>query len=154
MKFGKLRSIGHNLANSLASGIGLLIGVYQMDVFGEAQRSPEGYIEVDFLAGKVSGEHASRSLRRAISLYAQALPSLCMKHGCSVRGFRSLSARFSVDTIGPRFEVTVEDQCGRRVTDEFIGSPGTYVRVLDASGRVRRKRARVSRSSVVTSTPT
>ena len=37
MKFDELRSIGHNIADSLASGIGLLIGYYQMDIFGEAR---------------------------------------------------------------------------------------------------------------------
>lgn len=33
MKFGVLRSIGHNIADSLASGIGLMIGVYTTNVF-------------------------------------------------------------------------------------------------------------------------
>ncbi len=149
MKFGELRSIGHNIADSVASGIGLLIGVYQMDVFEEAQRSPEAYIEVDFLKGVVTGGRPSRSLKRAISLYTQILPSFCMKHGCSVTAFRSLSARFSADPIGKKFEVSVEDQRGRRVTDEFIGSPGKYIRILDAGGRVRRKRARIHSPEVI-----
>jgi hypothetical protein len=43
MKFGELKSIGHNIADSLASGIGLMIGVYEMDIFGEAANSHEGY---------------------------------------------------------------------------------------------------------------
>jgi hypothetical protein len=47
MKFGTLKSIGHNIAESLASGIGMMIGVYEMDVFGEAAAAPQGYIEVD-----------------------------------------------------------------------------------------------------------
>lgn len=42
MKFDTLRSIGHNIADSLGSGIGLLIGVYEMDVFGEAAGAPDG----------------------------------------------------------------------------------------------------------------
>jgi hypothetical protein len=32
MKHDDLRSIGHNIAHSLASGIGLMIGVYNMDI--------------------------------------------------------------------------------------------------------------------------
>lgn len=42
MKFDTLRSIGHNIADSLGSGIGLLIGVYEMDVFGERQAPLKG----------------------------------------------------------------------------------------------------------------
>lgn len=42
MKFGKLKSLGHNLADSMASGMGFLIGVYHMDVFAEATASEEG----------------------------------------------------------------------------------------------------------------
>jgi hypothetical protein len=55
MKFDELRSIGHNIADSLASGIGLLIGFYDMNIFHEAHRSREGFITVDFLTGKTSG---------------------------------------------------------------------------------------------------
>ena len=154
MKFGELRSIGHNIADSLTSGIGLLIGVYQMDVFDEALRAPEGYIEVDFLKGAVTHGVATQHLRRAIVLYTQALPSLCLKHRCSVTAFRSLTARFSVGSDGPRFDVSIEDQRGRSVTDEYIGSPGKYIRVLDANGRVRRKRASITRSSVLPFPPT
>ncbi len=51
MKFDELRSIGHNIADSLASGTGLLIGIYGTDIFGEASRSPERFITVDFLTG-------------------------------------------------------------------------------------------------------
>ena len=33
MKFGELKSIGHNIADSLACGPGFLIGVYCTDIF-------------------------------------------------------------------------------------------------------------------------
>ncbi len=51
MKHAVLTSVAHNIADSLASGIGLMIGVYEMDIFGEAAHSSEGFIEVDFLTG-------------------------------------------------------------------------------------------------------
>jgi hypothetical protein len=136
MKFDTLRSIGHNIADSLASGIGLLIGVYEMDIFGEAGRSPEGYIAVDFLTGTSEGAKPSPSLARAISLYREAVVLLCGKHGTSPAAFRTLTARYSV---GGRFVVTVEDHSGRRRVDEYTGMPGRRVRVLDPLGRVRRK---------------
>jgi hypothetical protein len=47
MKFDELRSIAHNIADSLASGNGFLIGVYDMHLFGEASQSPEGFMTVD-----------------------------------------------------------------------------------------------------------
>ena len=72
MKFDQLRSIGHNIADSLASGAGLMVGFYEMDVFGEAARSSEGFIEVDFLAGISSGGSASPYLARAVELYRDA----------------------------------------------------------------------------------
>jgi hypothetical protein len=148
MKLGQLRSIGHNIADSLASGIGLMIGVYAMDVFGEARRSPERSIDVDFLKGVVTAGRASRGSRSAVALYAKALPSLCVKHGCSVGDFRSLSAKFFEGNLGPQFDVTVEDRFGRRVTDEWVGSPGKHILTLDATGHIRRKRSRVSRPVV------
>jgi len=49
MKTGTLRAIAHNIADSLGSGFGLLIGVYDMNVFDEAKKSSGGVITIDFL---------------------------------------------------------------------------------------------------------
>jgi hypothetical protein len=118
MKFGALKSIGHNIADSLTSGIGLMIGVYHMDIFGEAAASPEGFIEVDFLAGTTAGGAVSPVLARAARLYAEALDDLCSRHGASPSDFRRLTARFSGGGARPRFRVTVEDRNGRSSSDE------------------------------------
>ncbi len=118
MKFDGLRSIGHNIADSLASGIGLLIGVYEMDIFGEARRSREGFITVDFLTGTSAGAKPSRSLARAVALYGKALPGLCRRHGTSVAAFRTLTARYSTDRFNRRYVVTVEDHQGRCAVDD------------------------------------
>jgi len=77
-KFGILRSIGHNVADSVGSGVGLLVGVYSMDIYGEAAASPEGYIEINFLTGKTSGSKVSESLGDAIKLYKEGLPRLVL----------------------------------------------------------------------------
>ena len=133
MKFGALKSVGHNVADSLASGIGLMIGVYSMDVFGEAAAGPEGYIEVDFLLGTTSGSPASRKLLRAISLYRDALPDLCRKHGVRIEEFKTLRARFGIDkAYGPHFAVTVVNRTGKSSTDQYLGTPGR---------RLKRRRA-------------
>ncbi|MFG6486279.1 hypothetical protein ACG04R_06320 [Roseateles sp. BYS78W] len=125
MKFGNLRSLAHNLADSLASGIGLLIGVYDMNVFGEAAAEEPGYIEVDFLAATAAGSPASPSLLQAIERYRQALPTLAAKHGVVLGQIRVLSARFGTDSVyGCHFTVTVITEDGRSATDRYVGSPG------------------------------
>jgi hypothetical protein len=141
MKFGVLKSVAHNIADSLASGIGLMIGVYEMDIFGEASHSPERFIDVDFLTGKTMGGRPSRSLSRAIKLYAEALPTLCEKHAINPNDFRELTVRYSAG----RFIVTVEDIDGRRSVDEYEANPGRRPRVLDPLGRIRRKKGTLSR---------
>ena len=140
MKFRELTSIGHNIADSFASGMGFLIGVYEIDVFREAEKSPEGYILIDFIAGTSSGAQPSPSLAKAISLYAQALDGLCKRHGTRADAFRELKARYSLDSHGGRFVVTVQDQSGRCAMDEYLGLPGRRVMELDELGRVRPKR--------------
>jgi hypothetical protein len=138
MKFGDLRSLAHNLADSFASGVGLLVGVYEMDVYGEAARSPVGFIEVDFLAGRASGGPPSASLERAIALYRDALPDLCARHRAEAPAFRTLVVRFWEAYDGRRYRVTIEDRNGRRSVDDYQGAPGRRVRGLDRLGRVRR----------------
>jgi hypothetical protein len=142
MKLDELRSIAHNVADSLGSGIGLLIGVYEMDIFGEAQRSAEGFITVDFLTGRSSGGKPSPSLARAIRLYRVGLADLCRKHGTSPAVFQELTARYSLGPRGRHLLVTVVDQRGRRSIDEYAGMPATRVRALDHLGRVRKMSAR------------
>lgn len=144
MKFNQLRAIGHNITDSLADGNGFLIGHYDMRLFEKVRRSSEGFIEVDFLTGNSSGGQPSPALARAFELYSGALPMLCLRHGISGATFRQLCARFFADG---RFTVTVEDSEGRSVTDEYVGSPGRRIQVLDPRGRIRRKRGHVVRAS-------
>jgi len=62
MKFDDLRSIGHNIAISVGGGVSFLAGEYGLDVFGDASRSPEGFLTVDFLKGTSTGATPSPSL--------------------------------------------------------------------------------------------
>jgi hypothetical protein len=146
MKHDDLRSIAHNIADSLASGIGLLIGFYEMDVFGEAARNPRGEITVDFLRGMAVDGRVTQPLGKALALYRDALPGLCERHGVSADTFRVLTARyFTAGIYGRRFVVTVEDQFGRRSIDEYEGNPGRRIMVLDRLGRRRRKAGKRTR---------
>ena len=125
MKLGKLKALGHNIADSLGSGIGMLIGVYEMDVYFEASSSTEGFIIVDFLKGTSTGGKTSAELDSAIAKYRAALPDLCAKHGLDMALIAELSARFGVDAVyGPHFTVTVASTDGKRSMDRYIGSPG------------------------------
>jgi len=129
MKFGNLKSLGHNLADSMASGIGLLIGMYGMNVFAEAAASNEGHVTVNFLSGTTTGAIPSASLSRAICLYRDELPRLCVKHGIDMTKIKTLEARFGTDqAYGPHFKGTVETLQGKTSTDQYIGIPGKKLR--------------------------
>ena len=138
MKHAVLTSVGHNIADSLASGIGLMIGVYEMDVFGEAARSAEGFIEVDFLQGATSGAAPSEALGRAIKLYSKALPELCRKHGVGVGDYERLTARYSGVWPSQAIVVEVVDRAGRASRDTDLGRPAARPKSMDSLGRLRR----------------
>ncbi|MDC7694428.1 hypothetical protein PQU94_09055 [Asticcacaulis sp. DXS10W] len=140
MRLAALKSIGHNIADSLASGMGFMIGVYATDIFGEASATPEGYILVDFITGETSGGKVSPSLAKAVLLYSQMLGDLCNRHGVPSNAFRLLEVRYVHDPYGQRFVVSIEDQTGRKSIDEYIGNPGKRVKELDHLGRIRPKR--------------
>ncbi len=136
-KFGELRAIGHNIADSMASGMGFMIGVYTMNVYAEVAAAPEGYIDVDFLTGRVSGGSVTKSFMDDVKKYQLELPSLCERHGIEIASFRKLTVRFSGQGVLRGFSVTTEDHQGRSSTDHFRGSPGKRVKILDHLGRVR-----------------
>ena len=129
MKLGHLKSIGHNIADSLASGIGLMIGVYDTDVFAEAAAESEGFIVVDFIAGTTTGTNVSEHLRGAVRRYRHELPELCAKHSVDPSQLRRLEVRYGTDSVyGRHFTVSVEDGSGRESSDRYIGVPGRRLR--------------------------
>lgn len=50
---GQLRSVAHSIADSLASGVSLMTGFYDLHVYEDALRSENGVLTVDLLNGKV-----------------------------------------------------------------------------------------------------
>ncbi len=129
MKLGELKSLGHNIADSLASGVGSMIGVYDMDAFAEAAAEPEGFIVVDFMTGTTTGANVSDGFRQAVARYRDALPGLCSRHGVDPKELARLEARFGTDPVdGPHFTVHVESLDGRRSTDRYVGVPGKRAR--------------------------
>jgi hypothetical protein len=126
MRHTELKAVGHNIAHSLASGMGFMIGTFQTNVFAEASAEPPGYLEVDFLNGTVSGSPASPGLQRAVELYrSEALPKLCEAHTVDLSAVRTLRVRYTVHAVhGPEFTVTVEDTRGRQSVESYTGWPG------------------------------
>jgi hypothetical protein len=115
----------------------LLVGIYNMDIFGEAARNPKGFIVVDFLTGTTSGGIPSADLAFAIGQYREGLHALCLKHNTSPRVFKQLTARYTAGPFGGRFLVCVADHRGHTAIDEYLGVSGNRTRVLDSLGRVR-----------------
>jgi len=125
MKIGELTSFGHNVADSLASGVCFMVGMYGVDIHAEAAASPEGHIVVDFKAGSTSGSEVSADLRHAVESYSERLPELAARHGLDTAEIEVLMARFGTDPVlGRHFTVTVEASDGRRSVDRYVGSPG------------------------------
>lgn len=136
MKHAVLTSVGHNISDSLACGMGFLIGLHGTDVFGEAALSPGGFIEVDFLTGTTVGR-VSPSLATAVSRYAEALPELCESQGVAVADFARLSTRY-VGSTAHHFIVEVTDRRGRTSRDRYVGLASERPKAVDRLGRVRR----------------
>lgn len=125
MKLGELTAFGHNVADSLASGMCFMIGLYTLDIFAEAAASREGEIVVNFLTGATAGSPASAGIKHATGQFAQRLPELASQHGLDIGQIRVLSARFGTDKVaGRHFQVSVETADGRRSMDQYVGSPG------------------------------
>ncbi len=125
MKIGELASFGHNLADSLASGICFMAGIHFVDIYREASDSPIGHIVVDFLTGSTSGSPVSAELDRTVKRFSELLPELAKKQGLNPSEITVLSARFGTDSIaGSHFCVTVEASDGRKSVDQYTGYPG------------------------------
>lgn len=140
MKHNELRSVAHNIAHSLASGIGLLVGVYDSDIFGEAKLSNEKHIKVDFINGTTTGGSPSAKLADTIKRYSEVLPEVCEKQGVSVADFKELSAKFFSDATDRMVSVTVEDMNNKRSVDTYHGYELRHPKVVDDLGRIRTKR--------------
>ena len=147
MKHDRLCAIGHNLADSMASGLGFVIGYHEMDVFGEAASSLGGVIEVDFLNGCVIRGEASDSLKAAVAQFAKALPDFCRENGAEATDFQALSVVFDATALERRALLAVTDRNGHSSTTEYAGIPLKRLRVLDDFGRVRRAPRRVGATS-------
>lgn len=140
MRHNRLHAVAHNFAESLASGLGFVIGYYPTDVFKEAAANGEQGLVVDFLNGEVLAERCSKDLRRAISKYRDAFPEFCAKHGVEQADFRMFRVRFLKGQLHNPWIVTIEDSDGKSSSREYRGVPGRRVKDKDELGRLRPRR--------------
>lgn len=126
MKIGELKSFGHNLADSLSSGMCMMSGSYGgVNIYAEAAGSAPGHVTVNFISGTTSGNPVSDGLSAVVQQFSRELPALCEGHGLKLAEIRQISARFGTDRVaGPHFSVTVESIDGRRSVDRYVGFPG------------------------------
>src|SRR6185437_1962618 len=127
----------HNMAASMAGGIGLLIGMYDFQVFRDAARSPGWTITVDFLQGQVLGGKPSAGVVSAAKAYRDALPRFCTKHHISPEDFQEMTARYTARPGQCSFIVTITDRLGRRSSTEYSAPQGKRLMILDNEGRLR-----------------
>lgn len=132
MKHDRLHSVAHNFADSMASGLGFVVGHCPTDVFADAAANGEIGVIVDFLRGRVFGKSSSYELRRALPLYCKAFPNFCEIHGANVLDFTMFRARFVWGQLHHRYLVTIEDSRGKCSTREYEGCPGRRVKQYDA----------------------
>lgn len=136
MKHKQLHSIGHNYADSLASGLGFVVGHCEANVFADAASSPDCHLTVDFLNGNLLNGTASKQLLSAIPIFQNEFDNFCQKHGTTRCDFEEFTVRFEAGRRSKRYFVTVADKRGRRSTIEYIGVPGRRIKMLDHLGRV------------------
>ena len=138
MRHEVLRSVAHNMAASLASGLSFIIGIYVLDIFAEARKDRSRRITLDFLNGVVINGSPSPGLEKSLQLYRDALPDFCRKHGVSSSDFTMLVAEYWTAAGVPSFNVTIRDRLGRMTCTAYEGYVGRRVRFRDWSGRVRK----------------
>lgn len=142
MKHGQLRSVAHSIADSLASGISLMTGFYELRVYEDAMRSEDGILIIDLLNGKVIKGEASPDLAEAVLRIPAEFDRLCQAEGFSRSDCRHALAHFHTNQLTHGFTLAVEDNSGRATETDFQGTPARRVIEPDQLGRLRRRAIR------------
>ena len=141
MKHGILCAIVHNVAASLGNGVSFLTGFYELDLFGDAARSRDGRLTVNFLTGKIVEGRPQISSITAARRSKAALARLLRDAGGSISDLTEATATYSANEV---FTVTVSDMSGKRSSFDYKGFDGARVLEIDKMGRVRRRPPRKS----------
>jgi len=142
MNHGQLRSVAHSIADSLASGVSLITGFYDLHIYEDAMRSEGGVLTVDLLNGRVVKGTPSTDVTSAVLHIPKEFDRLCAAKGLARSDCRRALAHFRTTPISQEFTLVVEDSSGRTTETDFQGVPARRVMELDHLGRLRRRAIR------------
>ena len=142
MKHSKLQAIVHNVADSLGSGISLMTGFYDLDVYADARNSPKQILKVDLLRGVVTEGDAEVNLLAALKRVPAALMELCERAGGSWDEYRRAEVIFDGNLSRLGFTIIVEDKMGKLTETDYLGSPAKRAKAIDVYGRLIPKPSR------------
>jgi hypothetical protein len=137
MKHSQLKSIAHSLAASLASGCSLMTGVYDLDIYDDAGRSPGNELIVDLLNGVVVAGAASPQVSAAVVQLPPNFRRLCAAADVACCDGVGATARFYVTAVHAGFHLVVADSDGRVTETEYEGTQARRALELDAKGKIR-----------------
>lgn len=144
MKHGELRSVVHSIADSLACGVSLITGFYDLRIYDDAERSEGGVLTVDLLNGRVIRGTASTDLISAVLQIPNEFHRLSRAKGFARRDCQSALAHFHAYQVTCGFTLVVEGIDGRVTEADDHGIPARRVKDLDHLGRLRRRPIRYS----------
>ncbi|MEM9197802.1 MAG: hypothetical protein AAGD12_08095 [Pseudomonadota bacterium] len=136
MKHSQLHAVAHNFNDSLASGLGFVVGYCETHVFAGAACNPDGFLVVDFLTGQLDEGTATDQLVHALPIFRNEFEGFCQKHGASNSDFAEFKARFEAGRRGNMYSITITDARGRRSSIDYEGIPGRRFKMLDDQGHV------------------
>jgi hypothetical protein len=142
MRHEAYRAIAHNFAHSLACGVSLSTGFYELDVYGDAATSPGGKLRLDLLNGKVLEGEANKDLQTALARIPPLFAEGCRRSGGSLTDLRCAEATFSRSGSEEGFVLEIEDSKGQRSATDYSGSESKRTRDLDRHGQLARRPAR------------
>jgi len=139
MKHGDIRSVAHSIADSLACGVSLMTGFYDLRVYEDAGRSEGGILTIDLLNGIVVTGKPSSDLASVVMRIPREFDRLSRSKGFERKDCRTALAAFHADQIMPWFTLVVEDISGRVTETDYQGVPARRLSELDPLGRLRRR---------------
>ena len=119
-----------------------MTGFYELDLYGDAAKSPDGKLSVDLLNGRVIAGTPSPELSAAISRRSLHFDRLCATAGIARGECQAANAHFYATSQRTGFTLAIEDGAGRVTETDYEGTPAHRVLERDQRGNPRRRAIR------------
>ena len=143
MKKSHLRSVVHNLTDSLSSECSTFLGYAYSGLWEHIDRLPAQRLEVDLLTG-VSTPPVSTELQQHLKNFAHEVPKFLRGQHCDLSELSALRVEFrrSLMALPSRKEaiISIERTDGSKIVDRYVGDPLKRPQYLDIQGRRRTNR--------------